>query len=408
MGMCLDNEDCSFQNLDKARFCAKCGIPLQGTLLQGRYEIQGLIAKDRSTITLSAIDRQEELPVSVRALQPNITSAEERDIFLQDAELAFALSGRINETGSIRVIEYGQDGPITFLVKSEMPISVANEAVSLAPIKQDERQYLPHHSQIRRGQDAYSDSEDDLTAPRLTISKESQKSHNDTPPDVSQSEVSDQHHLFPATDAQSGELKAGKNWLAEGDQAYQNSNYEEALTAYEEALTNDPLSVETWSGKGATLLHLGYIEEALLAYDQALSLHPNDPDLWNSRAHVLHELHRYDEEMFCYDQALALDPKYVFAWSGRGITLAEQNRLEEALLAFDRALVLDATQGVIWQAMSDALYSLRRYEDAILAINRALDLEPNNATMWDIKGNILRRLDRPDQALLLHEQINLP
>src|SRR5437660_12206050 len=179
MGICLDSEVCSFQNLDKARFCAKCGIPLQGSLLQGRYEIQALISKDRSTITLSALDRKEEAYVTIRALQPNVTSVEQRDIFLQDAELAFALSGRINETGSIRVIEYGQDGPITFLVKSEVPISVANEAVSLAPIKQDERQYLPHHGQVRRGQDAYSDSEDDLTAPRLTISKHSQQSPND-------------------------------------------------------------------------------------------------------------------------------------------------------------------------------------------------------------------------------------
>src|SRR2546426_7960277 len=163
MGMCLDIEDCAFQNLGKARFCAKCGIPLQGSLLQGRYEIQGLIAKDRNTITLSAIDRQEELPVTVRALQPNITSAEERDIFLQDAELAFALSGRINETGSIRVIEYGQDGPITFLVKSEVPISVPNEAASLVPIRHDTSRGLSHQDQGSSRQDDCADSVDDVT-----------------------------------------------------------------------------------------------------------------------------------------------------------------------------------------------------------------------------------------------------
>ena len=354
MGMCIDNEDCSFQNLDKARFCAKCGMPLQGSLLQGRFEIQSLISKDRSTITLSAIDRQEEASVTVRALQPNITSVEERAIFLQDAELAFALSDRISETGSIRVIEYGQDGPITFLVKSEIPISVPNKVVSLAPIKHDTRQDLAHNGQMSLMQDDYVDSVDDVTEPRETVSIASHKSQVDTTVNDTQLEISDQHDLSPATDTQPGELKAELNWLAEGDQAYQNAHYVEALTAYAEALTNDPLSVEAWSGKGTTLIHLEHIEEALLAYDQALSLHPNDPDLWNSRAHVLHELHRYDEEMFCYDQALALDPNYVFAWSGRGITLVEHNRLEEALLAFDRALVLDATQAVIWQALSDA------------------------------------------------------
>jgi len=81
MGMCLDTEDCRFQNLDKARFCAKCGIPTREALLQGRYEIQDLIDKDRGTITLRAIDRHEGQPVTVRALVPNKTSKEERDIF---------------------------------------------------------------------------------------------------------------------------------------------------------------------------------------------------------------------------------------------------------------------------------------------------------------------------------------
>ncbi|HXZ03901.1 MAG TPA: tetratricopeptide repeat protein, partial [Ktedonobacteraceae bacterium] len=333
MGMCLDNEDCAYQNLDSARFCAKCGIPLQRSLLLGRYEIQALIGKDRSTITLSAIDLQEEKYVTIRALQPNITNVEERDIFLQDAELAYALSGRIIESGSIRVIEYGQDGLITFLVKSETPISVTNEALSLAPIKQDGRNYLPNYRLAGSGQDGYIDSEDDATEPREIIFKESQQPPVDTPWADSQLEASDQLH---ATESQPGKLKAEINWVEEGHQAYQNTKYEEALTAYDEALANDPLSVEAWNGKGTALLHLGFIEEALQAYDQALSLHPNDPDLWNSRAHVLHELHRYDEEMYCYDQALALDPNYVFAWSGRGITLVEQNRHEEALLDFDR------------------------------------------------------------------------
>ncbi|MGZ3615467.1 MAG: tetratricopeptide repeat protein, partial [Ktedonobacteraceae bacterium] len=343
MGMCLDNEDCSFQNLDLARFCAKCGIPLKGSLLQGRYEIQSLTGKDHSTIILSAIDRQEDANVTIRALQPNRTSIEERDIFLQDAELAFALSGHINETGSIRVIEYGQDGPITFLVKSETRIPVASEDESPDPINND-----ADHDQKRSENDDCIDSVGDVTEPREIISKESLNAPDDIPLDDAIQETSNHRDLFTSEDAQPDVLSAELNWLAKGDQAYQNAQYEEALHAYDKALTSEPVSVSAWSGKGATLLHLGNFEEALLAYDQALSLHPNDPDLWNSRAHVLHELHRYDEEMFCYDQALALDPNYVFAWSGRGITLIEQNRLEEALLAFDRALILDATQGVIW------------------------------------------------------------
>ena len=109
MGMlCLDTEDCQFQNRDGARFCARCGIPLRGTLVQGRYEIQALTNKDRSTITLRAIDRHEGHPVTVRALLPKETYEEERESFLLDAELARSLSSRIPEPGSIHVTDYGR------------------------------------------------------------------------------------------------------------------------------------------------------------------------------------------------------------------------------------------------------------------------------------------------------------
>ena len=231
--------------------------------MKARYEIQSLIGKDHSTITLSAIDRQEEANVTIRALQPNKTSIEERDIFLQDAELAFALSGHINETGSIRVIEYGQDGPITFLVKSETLIPVASKAESLAPLNNDTHSNLTYQGKTLSEKDDCIDSVDDVTEPREIISKESPDLSDKLPSEEPLEEISDQHKLFIATDVQPEELKTELNWLAEGDQAYQNTQYEEALSAYEKALSNDPFSVDAWSGKGATLLHLGYFEEAL-------------------------------------------------------------------------------------------------------------------------------------------------
>jgi len=117
--LCLDTEDCQFQNRDNARFCARCGIPLRGTLVQGRYEIQELADKDRATVTLHAVDRLEGRAVTVRVLLPRLSSEAERKSFLQDAEFAKALSSSMQEPGSIHVTDYGQDGPVAFLVKSE-------------------------------------------------------------------------------------------------------------------------------------------------------------------------------------------------------------------------------------------------------------------------------------------------
>ena len=86
--LCLDTEDCQFQNRDKARFCARCGIPLRGTLVQGRYEIQELADKDRATVTLQAVDRLEGHAVTVRVLLPRQSSEAERKIDLLPAPSA--------------------------------------------------------------------------------------------------------------------------------------------------------------------------------------------------------------------------------------------------------------------------------------------------------------------------------
>src|SRR5437868_10705753 len=126
MVMCLDSIDCRYENREKSRFCAHCGLPVPGALLQGRYEIQSLASKDRSTATILAQDRHQHIAVTIRALLPNFSSEQERRAFLEDAELASSLSDHVSEPGSIRVIDYGQDGPIAFLVKTDTPV-VATE-----------------------------------------------------------------------------------------------------------------------------------------------------------------------------------------------------------------------------------------------------------------------------------------
>src|SRR5581483_8352032 len=278
MVMCLDIIDCGYQNREKSRFCAKCGIPVQGSLLQGRYEIQLLLNKNRSTVTLQANDLHQEIPVTVRALLPHESSAKEREDFLQDAELAMMLSKQVHEPGSVRVIDFGEDGPFAFLVKTDMDEEITEKHSSrprmTVRVEHESYDYAPPATLAARENEG-----DVLTELRTALPL---ATHNGT--------------SAAAPDEQEQEPAQWHDWLAEGDRAYELGNYEDALAAYEAAIADGNDSVEAWSGKGATLLQLGYAEEALPAYDYALNMQPGDPDLWNSRASVLHELHRYDEE----------------------------------------------------------------------------------------------------------------
>ena len=49
-----------------------------------------------------------------------------------------------------------------------------------------------------------------------------------------------------------------------------------ALLRYEQAIEQDPGSAKAWTGKGTALQQLERYEEALAAYDRALTIDPGD------------------------------------------------------------------------------------------------------------------------------------
>ncbi len=62
-------------------------------------------------------------------------------------------------------------------------------------------------------------------------------------------------------------------------------------------------SADFWLGKGNELCNSGQMEEAIKAYEHALSLDAALIDAWNNRGTVLANLGRFDEAQKCFDEA---------------------------------------------------------------------------------------------------------
>jgi tetratricopeptide (TPR) repeat protein len=67
-----------------------------------------------------------------------------------------------------------------------------------------------------------------------------------------------------------------EKYLARGDQAFQNSQYREALIDYRKALQSDPKSGEAYYGVGRTEFRLGHTVESLAALTRAAELMPQN------------------------------------------------------------------------------------------------------------------------------------
>jgi len=60
---------------------------------------------------------------------------------------------------------------------------------------------------------------------------------------------------------------------------------------------------------GKKLLDTENYNDALSFFDQALSQDPTNADLWNYKGIALRSLGRYDEALECYNKSLEIEPR---------------------------------------------------------------------------------------------------
>jgi pimeloyl-ACP methyl ester carboxylesterase/Flp pilus assembly protein TadD len=175
----------------------------------------------------------------------------------------------------------------------------------------------------------------------------------------------------------------------------------------EEATRLEPGNARYWRSQGDCLRAMERYEEALAAYDKALSLNEGAADIWSEKAWLLNRLHRYDEAIAACDRAVVLDPNRlhaVHAWSLRGGSLWDLKRHEEALAAYNRAIELKADNAALWHNKAGTLEALGRTEEALASIEQAARLQPGDAGQVRAIAEYLAKLDRNEEALAAYDK----
>lgn len=198
--------------------------------------------------------------------------------------------------------------------------------------------------------------------------------------------------------------KDAEGWYAKGYNLARLGKYNEAIKAYDEAISLDPEYVNAWYAKGNNLNNLGRYNEAIEAYDGAIRLDPKYENAWYGKGVNLKKLERYDEAIKAYDEAIRLDPKDAKAWCAKGNALDMQGKYDEAIENYDEAIRLDPQGANAWYAKGNALNDLGRYDEAIKAYDEAIRLDPKDANAWYAKGNALSALGRYNEAINSYDE----
>ncbi|MFN8018146.1 MAG: tetratricopeptide repeat protein [Acidimicrobiales bacterium] len=201
------------------------------------------------------------------------------------------------------------------------------------------------------------------------------------------------------TDSTSGKA------FRDGNRAFEQGKYEEALAAYEEAAAQEPGAAEVLYNLGITLGKLDRIDEALAAFDTAIALDPYDADSHFNRGVALGNLRRPEEALAAFDTAAALNPNDADTHYNRGVALVTLGRSDEAVAAYDVAIALVPDHQAAHYNRGVALTELGRNDEALAAYDKAIALDDQDGDAQYNRAIVLARLGRIDESLAAYASV---
>ena len=181
------------------------------------------------------------------------------------------------------------------------------------------------------------------------------------------------------------------------------TRHQDALAAFEKALSFDPKCVMAWEYKGISLSNLERYQETVDAFDKLLIIDPTLTNGWYYKGFALDKLGRYQEAVDAYDKTLSIDPTYANAWCNKGTALYNLGRYQDSLDACEKALSINPNDELAWNNKGGALANLGRYQEAVIAFDKALLINPNYAKALKNKGDALDKLGRYQDASKAYE-----
>jgi tetratricopeptide (TPR) repeat protein len=179
---------------------------------------------------------------------------------------------------------------------------------------------------------------------------------------------------------------------------------EEAIQAYQNAISLAPDQISPWNNLGNLYRKLERQSEALAAFQKAIEQNGSDAVGWNGLGDLYHETGQIEDAIHAYLKAVEFSPDYAHPWSGIGDSHLVEGRLDEALSAHKKAIEIDHRTIKSWLGLGE-IYRMRGdNKDASMAYRTALELDPRNALGWNALGNLCFEAGEYDEAMRSYQK----
>ena len=182
------------------------------------------------------------------------------------------------------------------------------------------------------------------------------------------------------------QMVSAKTHFYRGNEKYLMRNYQDAITAYNEAIQLQPDFVNVYVNRGLAKEKLGQHESAITDYSSAIEIDPTFAGAYNNRGSAQRRLEQHFLALEDLNTAIQLDPRYVKAYVNRGNAKNSLGHPNEALEDFNTALNLDPDSAEAYNNRGIAKAALMQLPDAIKDFDTAIELNPELVNAYYSRG----------------------
>ena len=193
-------------------------------------------------------------------------------------------------------------------------------------------------------------------------------------------------------------------WNLMGASAAQIGKFDEAVHAFQEALSIKPDDAQAHYNMGNALNDQGKLEKAIEAFKKALSIKPDYAEAYNNLGNALKEQGKLEKAIEAYNKALSIKPDYADAYVNMGNVLIDQEKLEEAIEAYNSALYTEPDNAEAYYNIGNALKDQEKLEEAKEAYNKALSIKPDYADVY-LNLSLIKKYNEDDDQIISIQEL---
>ncbi|MFM6456154.1 MAG: tetratricopeptide repeat protein, partial [Planktothrix sp.] len=180
--------------------------------------------------------------------------------------------------------------------------------------------------------------------------------------------------------------------------------WQDAIAAYQQALTITPNWVEVQRELGDLFLKLQRWDEAVEVYETVIGLR-SDTEVYHNLGDALLKLQRWEDAIAAYQKAIELNPEFSWSYNNLGDGLRELQRWNKAASAYQKAIELKPDFALSHHNLGDILAKKEEWEGAIAAYQKAIDLDPNFVWSYYNLAEVYVQLEQWDEAVEAYRQV---